>query len=325
VSLNAVATAGLSVGADGSPLALAEVTGARPVGGVFAGAGVEGGVFDPALAAEGANVLTYTVGTEQVSFTVTVTPAPVVPTVPNNALTAVLAGSVVVSDNGTATGVGGAEIPAFDPASKRAFSASNAGIQVIDLTNPGAPVRLAPIDPTVLGLTTKDVSHVVVKNGVLAASLIASPDKTLPGTVAFFAPATGALLGSVTVGAVPDQLIFTPDGTKVLVANEGEMTGPVVAPAPAPADPDPVGSVSIIDVSGGFASPTVMTAGFAAFDGQESALRAAGVRVFPGRAASRDLEPEYIAVSPDGMRAMVTLQEAMRLRRWTWRRRRSRR
>ena len=310
VTVNAAATAGLSVGADTSPLVLAQVTGASPTGGVFAGAGVEGGVFDPALAAEGANVLTYTVGTEQVSFTVTVTAAPVVPTVPNNALTAVLAGSVVVSDNGTATGVGGAEIPAFDPASKRAFSASNAGIQVIDLSNPAAPVRLAPIDPTVLGLTTKDVSHVVVKNGVLAASLIANPDKTLPGTVAFFEPATGVLLGSVTVGAVPDQLIFTPDGTKVLVANEGEMTAPVVAPAPAPADPDPVGSVSIIDVSGGFASPTVMTAGFGAFDGQESALRAAGVRVFPGRAASRDLEPEYIAVSPDGMRAMVTLQEA---------------
>jgi 2',3'-cyclic-nucleotide 2'-phosphodiesterase (5'-nucleotidase family) len=310
VTLNAAATAGLSVGADTSPLALAQVTGASPAGGVFAGAGVEGGVFDPALAVEGANVLTYTVGTEQVSFTVTVTAAPVLAAAPSNALTAVLAGSVVVSDNGTATGVGGAEIPAFDPASKRAFSASNAGIQVIDLTNPAVPVRLAPIDPTVLGLTTKDVSHVVVKNGVLAASLIASPDKTLPGTVAFFEPATGVLLGSVAVGAVPDQLIFTPDGTKVLVANEGEMTAPVVAPAPAPADPDPVGSVSIIDVSGGFASPTVMTAGFEAFDGQESALRAAGVRVFPGRAASRDLEPEYIAVSPDGTRAMVTLQEA---------------
>ena len=310
VALNAAATAGLSVGADTSPLALAQVTGASPAGGVFAGAGVEGGVFDPALAVEGANVLTYTVGTEQVSFTVTVTAAPVLAAAPSNALTAVLAGSVVVSDNGTATGVGGAEIPAFDPASKRAFSASNAGIQVIDLTNPAVPVRLAPIDPTVLGLTTKDVSHVVVKNGVLAVSLIATPDKTLPGTVAFFAPATGALLGSVTVGAVPDQLIFTPDGTKVLVANEGEMTAPVVAPAPAPADPDPVGSVSIIDVSGGFASPPVVTAGFAAFDGQESALRAAGVRVFPGRAASRDLEPEYIAISPDGLRAMVTLQEA---------------
>jgi MFS family permease len=36
----------------------------------------------------------------------------------------------------------------------------------------------------------------------LAVSLIATPDKTLPGTVAFFAPATGALLGSVAVGAV---------------------------------------------------------------------------------------------------------------------------
>ena len=73
---------------------------------------------------------------------------------------------------------------------------------------------------------------------------------------------------------------------------------------------DPVGSVSVIDISGGIAGATVATAGFEAFDGQEDALRAEGVRIFPGNTVSQDVEPEYIAVSADGMTARISLQEA---------------
>ena len=54
----------------------------------------------------------------------------------------------------------------------------------------------------------------------------------------------------VPVGALPDMVTFTPDGTKLLVANEGEADNGV----------DPRGSVSIIDISGGIASATVTTA-----------------------------------------------------------------
>lgn len=316
VQLNAAAQAGFTLDANSSPLHLASATQASPPGGVFSGPGVEGGTFDPALAALGVNVITYTSGTTSVTFNITVNAAPALPVTQTNALELTLKSTLVLTDTGTTSGAGGAEIPAFDAASKRAFSASNAGVQVVDLTNPAAPVKLAPIDPTTLGLTSKDVSHVTVKNGVLAASIIASPDKTMPGTVAFFDAATGALLGSVTVGAVPDQLAWTPDGMKVLVANEGEIPAPPVPPVPpAPAPPppfdsDPEGSVSIIDVSGGFAAPTVQTATFHAWNGQEAMLRASGIRIFPGNAASDDLEPEYLAISPDGTKAMITLQEA---------------
>ncbi len=65
------------------------------------------------------------------------------------------------------------------------------------------------------------------------------------------------------------------------------------------------GSVSIIDVETG----VVTKAGFQAFDGQEAALRAAGVRISAGVSASLDFEPEYIAVSADSKTAMITLQE----------------
>ena len=314
--INDAATAGFSLVSDTSPLNLTAAAGVSPAGGTFSGNGIAGDTFDPALAPLGSSTITYTAGGQSVSFTITTTAAPTVAAVPTHALTTSLKSSIVLSDNGSITGSGGAEIPAFDPVSKRAFAASNVGIQVVDLSNPSAPVRLAPIDPTADGLGSKDVSHVIVKNGVLAVSLIASPDKTLPGKVAFYNPGTGALLGSVSVGAVPDQLTFTPDGTRVLVANEGELPLPVVQPAPPaaplplPAVANPEGSVSIIDISGGFAAPAVVTANFSAWNGQEEALRARGVRVFPGYSAQLDLEPEYVAIAPDGLTAMVTLQEA---------------
>jgi 2',3'-cyclic-nucleotide 2'-phosphodiesterase (5'-nucleotidase family) len=95
----------------------------------------------------------------------------------------------------------------------------------------------------------------------------------------------------------------------VLTANEGEMLTDGSDPSP--------GSVSIIDVSAGYATPPVTTVGFGAFDAAASDLKAAGVRLYedpnnPGqlRLPSLDLEPEYIAVAPNSLSAMVTLQEA---------------
>lgn len=235
-------------------------------------------------------------------------------------------GALNVSNLGFLTLPFGAEIPAFDPASRRAFVSSGSGVQIVDLANPAAPALVSTIAPAslgVAGLTSNDVSSVAVRKGygsspsVLAAAIINSP-KTQPGRVVFLNAATGALLGSVEVGAVPDNLTFTPDGSKVLVAIEGELDGTAADPT---ADTSQ-GGVAIIDVSAGFTAPTVAFANFAAYDSQVNALVAAGVRIFskvadvggtPTRvyaAPSVDFEPEYVAVSPDGRKAMVTLQEA---------------
>ncbi|MBD2038543.1 choice-of-anchor I family protein [Leptolyngbya sp. FACHB-321] len=101
------------------------------------------------------------------------------------------------------------------------------------------------------------------------------------------------------------MLTFTPDGTKVLVANEGEPNsyGQAISG-------DPEGSVSVIDLAGGVASATVRNASFTNFNSQIDALKAAGVRIIgPGATVAQDVEPEYIAVAPDGLTAQVTLQE----------------
>lgn len=101
------------------------------------------------------------------------------------------------------------------------------------------------------------------------------------------------------------MITFTADGTKLLVANEGERVGD-----PGVDQIDPPGSISIIDLAGGIASATVTTLGFGGFEAQRDALVADGLRVTPGKSLATDLEPEYITVTPDGTKAYVSIQEA---------------
>lgn len=216
------------------------------------------------------------------------------PITPTNTLTSQVLGSIALA---------GAEISAYDAASQRVFTTSNSGLRIVDLSDPANP-RL--ID-TITFAFSNDVSSVAVHNGLIAVAVI-SPNRTDPGKV-FLLDADGNLLQEYTVGSVPDMVIFSPDGTRLLVANEGEATFASAVGGGAPYV-NPVGSISVINLATG----TVQTAGFEAFDA--AALIAEGVRLFvnsPGYAGTtvaQDLEPEYIAIAPDGLSAMVTLQEA---------------
>ena len=110
------------------------------------------------------------------------------------------------------------------------------------------------------------------------------------------------MLGSVEVGVQPDMVTFSPDGRYVLTANEGEPSDDYSV--------DPEGTISVIDVSSGFASASVKTAGFDAANFDTAALMKAGLRAFgPGATLGEDVEPEYIAVSADSSTAYATLQE----------------
>ena len=104
------------------------------------------------------------------------------------------------------------------------------------------------------------------------------------------------------------MVTFTPDGTMVVVANEGEPDNYCAVGAG-----DPEGSISIIDVSNGAAAVTnadVETAGFKEFNADIDALRSAGVRIFgPNASVAQDLEPEYVAIDADSTTAWVSLQE----------------
>ena len=195
-----------------------------------------------------------------------------------------------------------AEIPAYDAASRRVFVVNGAlgSVDVLSLDNPAAPTLVGTITVDAIGPGLGGVNGVAVRGGIVALAVEAAV-KQEPGTVAFFRASDLALLGQVTVGALPDMLTFTPDGKTVLVANEGEPNADYSV--------DPEGSISVVDASNP-ASPTVRTAGFSGFNAQVDALRSAGVRIYgPNATAAQDFEPEYIAVSDDGKTAWVTLQE----------------
>lgn len=211
--------------------------------------------------------------------------------------------------NGTpfsgSTQINSAEIVSYDASTKRLYVANSVGgkLDILNLANPAAITAIASIDIKPYG----GINSVYARNGVVACAL----ENTNPqanGSVVFF-DQNGVLVKQVAVGAMPDMITFSPDGRYVLTANEGEPNTTYTT--------DPEGSISVIDISGGVAGLTqanVTTVGFTAYNGQEAALRARGIRIYGGLAtapatAAQDLEPEYIAVSPDSRTAYVTLQE----------------
>lgn len=213
------------------------------------------------------------------------------------------AGAVDLRPLGTyATGVfdeSAAEIAAYDAATRRLFVVNGdaKAIDLLDVSDPAAPVLDFSIDITPYGAS---VNSVAVHDGLVAAA-VENENAQAAGSVLFFGT-DGDFLAAVAAGPLPDMVTFTPDGTRVLVANEGEPNDDYTV--------DPEGSVTIIDVRGGVETATAATAGFTGFNDQVDALRAAGVRIFgPGATVARDLEPEYIAVTPDSRTAWVSLQE----------------
>jgi DNA-binding beta-propeller fold protein YncE len=195
---------------------------------------------------------------------------------------------------------------AYDPPSRRLFVVNSVGenIFVLDFSNPATPRLIDSIR-----FTTGSPNSIDVRDGVLAVA-VDSTNRQQPGRVFFYRAATAGAttppLASVQVGALPDMLTFTPDGRRVLVANEGEPNNYNAG------NIDPEGSVSIIEIPAAgvqaITQANVRTVDFRSLNGQEAALRARGVRIFGPRAtAAQDLEPEYITVQGDT--AYVVCQE----------------
>ena len=200
-----------------------------------------------------------------------------------------------------------AEISAFDPGTRQLFvvNGDTHMVDVLDLSNPALPTKTGVVDTSSIGASPNSVA---VYNGTVVVAVERVDDvdtsQQLPGVVAFYRTSDLNLLGQANVGFLPDMLTFSPDGNRILVANEGEPNDSVTV--------NPEGSVSIIDVSGGFANPPVQTADFKSFNigGVRAEDYPPEIRtIFPGVKRAQELEPEYIAVSPDSRTAYVVLQE----------------
>ncbi|MEQ8391235.1 MAG: choice-of-anchor I family protein [Thalassospira sp.] len=193
-----------------------------------------------------------------------------------------------------------AEIPAFDPVSKRIFVVNGADkvIDILDMSNPSELTRIGTVELSTWG---KGANSVAIHNGIVAVA-VENADKQAAGQAVFF-DTDGNFISAVSVGALPDMIKFSPDGKYVLVANEGEPNGDFTN--------DPEGSVSIISLAGGVDDLTdgdVRTVDFAFMNDGELPY---GMRTSnPGTSSvAQDVEPEYIAVSKDSKTAYVSLQE----------------
>jgi len=198
-------------------------------------------------------------------------------------------------------------------------------IAIIDASSVNTATMADPINTTSLTLTTialpADINGVtlgsltsIAVSGDLMAVAVPADVKTDNGYVLFYNgldSSAPAFLDSVEVGALPDMVTFTPDGGKVLVANEGEPSDDYTI--------DPEGSVSVINIlASGEPEETGTTVGFTALNGTEADLMAQGM-MFPNPAGrtingtaitstvAKDLEPEYITATNDV--AYVSLQE----------------
>ncbi|MEA9412252.1 choice-of-anchor I family protein [Flavobacterium sp. PL02] len=217
--------------------------------------------------------------------------------VPNKEIELNYIGSFDPSGSNTST----CEIVVHDKTSQRLFTTSAVAgfLDVINFSDPTAPKVIKSIDMNVYG----GVTSVAVKNGIVA---VTSPNtnEALNGSVIFF-DTDGVFQKQVIVGALPDMITFSPDGKKVMTANEGQPNLDYTV--------DPEGSVSIIDVSGGITAlnqSNVTTLLFTAYNTQEATLIASGVRKLKLTSTlSQDLEPEYVTINSDSKKAWVTLQE----------------
>ncbi|HSG50565.1 MAG TPA: choice-of-anchor I family protein, partial [Rheinheimera sp.] len=242
-------------------------------------------------------------------------------------------------------GKSAAEIVQFHRTSKTVFAINSAlnQIEVIPLANlPVAavgngvtdnslsstaftfPDSVSLIDDTDTYVTQAlgEANSIAIYQDLLAIA-VAAPVKTDNGAVLFYrlsATGEGSFIKAVRVGALPDMLTFTPDGSKVLVANEGEPDTDYLV--------DPEGSISVISINGEeiadrasainmttdmvFSSDLLSESDYDTDAKRKALLQQAGVK-FAGpvnMTVAQELEPEYITVAADGKTAWVSLQES---------------
>ncbi|MEP1094921.1 MAG: choice-of-anchor I family protein [Cyclobacteriaceae bacterium] len=195
----------------------------------------------------------------------------------------------------------GAEIVAHDPSSQRLF-VTNGGtkqIDILDISDPNNITLVSSIDLSPYG---KSANSVAVKDGIVVAA-VENVDKQSVGKAVFF-DTDGNFINQVTAGALPDNVVFTPNGRYVLVANEGEPNDDFTI--------DPEGSVTIIDLDDGVEDLTQSDVDQVTFTAFNNATLDPSIRVSsnPGNSTvAQDLEPEYISVSKNSRVAWVALQE----------------
>jgi len=151
-------------------------------------------------------------------------------------------------------------------------------------------------------------------NNQLLAVAMAAKNVGEVGQIAFYdiSDDAPAFIKNVPAGFLPDMVTFNHDGTKVVVANEGEPNGDYSI--------DPEGSISVINIENGIIADTATNIDFTAYNNQQAELEEEGLvfanptgRTINGNeintTVAMDLEPEYVSISKDNKYAYVSIQE----------------
>lgn len=190
---------------------------------------------------------------------------------------------------------GAQEIGAYDAETQRLF-ATNADANRIDILDISDPTAIELVGEITLDDYGDTINSVAVHDGMIAVAVEGENVDSLGRIVVL--NADGDVMGDYEAGVLPDMVTFSPNGNYILTANEGEPNDEYTI--------DPEGSVTIVDISGGLDMAAVTQVTFEAFNDNLPE----DVRVFgPGASVAQDLEPEYVAVSPDSTTAFVNLQE----------------
>ncbi len=214
-----------------------------------------------------------------------------------------------------------AEIVAFDKSRQRIFTV-NANSGQVDVFNASDVTSLSlsetlDVQTMVVNAKTNITStdqvgaaNSIAVYGDLAAVAVEAATKTDHGWVVFIDLTDLSVESVVDSGSLPDMVTFTPDGSKAIVAVEGE---------PEDYQSDPEGRVDIIDTT----TFVLTTASFTDFNegGSRHSELPSNVRIFGtivdasgkevrSSTVAEDLEPEYVAVSADSKTAYVSMQEA---------------
>ena len=116
-----------------------------------------------------------------------------------------------------------AEIVAFDSSTKRLFvvNAHQGRVDVVDLSEPSKPKTVGVIDTMADWDKSGGVNSVAVHDGIVAVA-VEHDDKQEAGLVITYKTSDLSKVNSYSVGSLPDMVTFTPDGSYIIVACEGE-------------------------------------------------------------------------------------------------------
>ncbi|MEM8586353.1 MAG: choice-of-anchor J domain-containing protein, partial [Bacteroidota bacterium] len=185
-----------------------------------------------------------------------------------------------------------AEIVDYDPETQRLFFTNGGAntVSILDISDPNSPTLVNEVDMSPYGA---GVNSLVTKEGAVLITVEAEAvdgNGTLVVLNQF-----GDFIQTQTLGVLPDMIACAPDGSTVVIANEGEPSDDYTV--------DPEGSITIATPNGN------ITLDFTAFNDQRESLINEGVRLFgPGATVAQDLEPEYVTFVDDST-AIVVMQE----------------